>query len=93
MEQETSEREAPAGEWNGVVPAALRQVWRLIVLVVGVTVVGIGVAMIVLPGPAFVVIPAGLGILATEFLWARRLLERVKRSIDFERFKEYARRE
>ena len=72
---------------------ALRQVWRLIVLVVGVTVVGIGVAMIVLPGPAFVVIPAGLGILATEFLWARRLLERVKRSIDFERFKEYARRE
>jgi uncharacterized protein (TIGR02611 family) len=93
MQQETSEREAPTGEWNGVVPAALRQVWRLIVLVVGVTVVGIGVAMIVLPGPAFVVIPAGLGILATEFLWARRLLERVKRSIDFERFREYARRE
>jgi hypothetical protein len=32
------------------------------------------VALIVLPGPAFLVIPAGLAILATEFLWARRLL-------------------
>lgn len=37
-----------------------------------------GVALIVLPGPAFIVIPAGLAILATEFLWARRLLKQVK---------------
>lgn len=99
MEQETPEQVAgtpEAGEttdWNGVVPAALRQVWRVIVLVVGVTVVAVGVAMIVLPGPAFVVIPAGLGILATEFLWARRLLDRVKRKIDFQRFRDYARRD
>ena len=56
---------------------ALRQARRLIVLVVGTTVLLVGVAMIVLPGPAFVVIPAGLAILATEFVWARRLLERV----------------
>jgi hypothetical protein len=34
--------------------------------------------MIVLPGPAFIVIPAGLAILATEFLWARKLLDSVK---------------
>ena len=34
--------------------------------------------MIVLPGPAFVVIPLGLGILAVEFRWARRLLDRVR---------------
>ena len=34
--------------------------------------------MIVLPGPAVVVIPAGLAILATEFLWARRALRRCK---------------
>jgi hypothetical protein len=33
-----------------------------------------------LPGPAFIVIPLGLAILATEFLWARRLLHRVKES-------------
>ena len=56
----------------------VRAAWRSIVLVVGGTVVAIGVAMIVLPGPAFIVIPAGLGILATEFLWARRLLVRVR---------------
>lgn len=72
---------------NGGVPGALRQVWRLIVLVVGGTVLGLGIAMIVLPGPAIVVIPAGLAILASEFLWARRLLERVRVRIDFERFR------
>ena len=38
----------------------------------------LGIAMIALPGPAVVVIPAGLAILATEFLWARRALRRCK---------------
>ena len=33
-----------------------------------------GLAMLVLPGPAFVVIPAALAILAIEFVWARRWL-------------------
>ncbi|MGE5683290.1 MAG: PGPGW domain-containing protein [Bacillota bacterium] len=56
----------------------LKQAKRIIVGVVGVTVTLIGIAMIVLPGPAFIVIPAGLAILATEFLWARRLLDTVK---------------
>ena len=37
-----------------------------------------GVLMIVLPGPAFVVIPAGLAVLAVEFAWARRLLRRAR---------------
>jgi tellurite resistance protein TerC len=55
-----------------------RGAWRLIVLVVGGTLLVIGVAMIVLPGPAFVVIPAGLAVLATEFVWARRLHVRVR---------------
>jgi hypothetical protein len=53
---------------------ALGAARKVAVLVVGVTVLVIGVALIVLPGPAFLVIPAGLAILATEFLWARRLL-------------------
>ncbi len=35
-----------------------------------------GIAMLVLPGPAFVVIPIGLAVLALEFTWAERLLER-----------------
>jgi len=57
---------------------ALRQARRLVILVVGLTVVAIGTAMIVLPGPAIVVIPIGLAILATEFVWARRLLDNLK---------------
>jgi hypothetical protein len=36
----------------------------------------------VLPGPAVVVIPAGLAILATEFPWAHRLLHRVRRGLE-----------
>jgi tellurite resistance protein TerC len=59
--------------------ALFKWVKRAAILVIGLTVVLIGVAMIVLPGPAILVIPAGLAILATEFLWARRILERVKR--------------
>ena len=51
---------------------------RFIIGVIGLTVLAIGIAMIVLPGPAIVVIPLGLGILATEFVWARILLAKVK---------------
>jgi len=57
----------------------LRHARRFVVAVIGGTVVLIGVAMIVLPGPAVVVLPAGLAILATEFVWAERLLQRAKR--------------
>jgi tellurite resistance protein TerC len=41
-------------------------------------VLAIGVALIVLPGPAFVVIPLGLAILGLEFAWARLWLRNVK---------------
>jgi tellurite resistance protein TerC len=61
-----------------VMTRTLRQIKRVIVGIVGTTVLLIGVALLVLPGPAFIVIPLGLGILATEFLWARRLLSKVK---------------
>jgi tellurite resistance protein TerC len=47
-------------------------------MVVGFAVLAIGIAMIVLPGPAIIVIPAGLGILGLEFAWARRWLRRIK---------------
>jgi uncharacterized protein (TIGR02611 family) len=53
---------------------ALGAARKIAVAVAGTTVLVFGVALIVLPGPAFLVIPAGLAILATEFLWARRLL-------------------
>ena len=62
---------------------SLKQLKRLVVAVIGITILVIGIAMIVLPGPAIVVIPVGLGILATEFAWARRQLliaqERIQR--------------
>jgi len=53
-----------------------------VVLVLGLSVVAVGVVMLVTPGPAFVVIPAGLAILATEFYWARRLLQKVRHRIE-----------
>lgn len=57
------------------------QAKRLVVLIVGLSVLLVGLAMVVLPGPAFIVVPLGLAILATEFIWARRLLARLKREI------------
>ncbi|MBI5561006.1 MAG: PGPGW domain-containing protein [Deltaproteobacteria bacterium] len=57
---------------------ALKQIKKLIVAVVGFTVLLIGIAMIALPGPAFIVIPFGLAILATEFVWAKNLLQKAK---------------
>jgi len=53
---------------------------QLLVLLGPITaaVLGIGVVMLVTPGPAVVFIPLGLAILAIEFAWARRLLKRVR---------------
>jgi len=51
---------------------------KLVVAVVGGGVVLAGIAMLVLPGPAILVIPLGLAILATEFLWAKRWLKRAR---------------
>ena len=46
---------------------------------VGAAAVLIGIALLVLPGPVFVVIPVGLAILATEYAWARRRLIKARR--------------
>ena len=54
---------------------------RIVIAVVGATVVLLGVVMIVTPGPAFVVIPVGLAILSIEFSWARHWLKRLRESI------------
>ena len=55
-----------------------RKARKAAVFVIGGTVLLIGVALLVLPGPAFIVIPAGLAILALEFAWARRWLDKAK---------------
>jgi uncharacterized protein (TIGR02611 family) len=59
-----------------------RHARRVVVAVIGGTVLLLGVIMVVTPGPAFIVIPAGLAILATEFVWARRLLKRARAFIN-----------
>jgi len=47
---------------------------RVVIGVVGASIVAVGLVMLVVPGPAVVVIPIGLAVLALEFVWARRLL-------------------
>ena len=54
---------------------------RIVIAIVGATVVLLGVVMIVTPGPAFVVIPVGLAILSIEFTWARHWLKKLRESI------------
>lgn len=52
-----------------------RNAKRLLITVIGFTVLGAGIAMLALPGPGIVVILLGLAILATEFAWAERALD------------------
>jgi uncharacterized protein (TIGR02611 family) len=55
-----------------------RMAKRIAIGIVGGSVLIVGICMIVLPGPAFVVIPVGLGILGIEFAWARSWLKKAK---------------
>ena len=54
---------------------------RITIFVIGVTVMLVGIIMIVTPGPAFVVVPLGLAILAVEFAWARVWLKKLRAAI------------
>jgi uncharacterized protein (TIGR02611 family) len=52
--------------------------WRAIILVVGLTLLGLGLFFLLFPGPGWAVIIVGLIVLATEYAWAQRLLNPVK---------------
>ena len=54
---------------------------RIVIAVVGTTVLLIGVVMMVAPGPGLIVIPIGLAILSIEFAWARTWLKRLRESL------------
>ncbi|MEY2545570.1 MAG: hypothetical protein QOG48_687 [Verrucomicrobiota bacterium] len=54
---------------------------KIVVGVIGGTVVLVGIILLITPGPAIVVIPIGLLILASEFAWARHVLRRGKRVV------------
>ena len=57
----------------------VEQVRRVFLIIAGFTLLMAGGVMLVTPGPGMVVIFFGLGLLAAEFVWARRLMERIKR--------------
>jgi uncharacterized protein (TIGR02611 family) len=57
----------------------LQQAKRFLKIVFGFTLLALGVVMIVTPGPGWLTILLALGVLAAEFVWARRLLDRLKR--------------
>ena len=59
-------------------PETVRQARRVIILVGGFTLVACGVIMLITPGPGSLLILGGLSVLAIEFVWARRLLKKVK---------------
>jgi tellurite resistance protein TerC len=61
--------------------ASYRQARKAVLLILGSSVLAVGIAMIFLPGPATLVMPLGLSILAIEFAWAGRWLVRVRETI------------
>ena len=56
-----------------------RQAKRVVILIVGSAIVLTGIVMIVLPGPAILVIPMGLAVLALEYAWAQLWLQRFRK--------------
>jgi drug/metabolite transporter (DMT)-like permease len=66
------------GSQNSTEPSAMQRTKRLLKIVLGFTLLVIGAAMLVLPGPGSLTIGLGLVVLAAEFIWARRLLKRLK---------------
>jgi uncharacterized protein (TIGR02611 family) len=57
----------------------VEQVRRIFLILAGFTLLLLGIIMIFTPGPGTPVILMGLGLLAAEFVWARRLMDRIKR--------------
>ncbi len=65
-------REKPAAEFG----------YRVVVAVIGLVVLAVGILAIPYPGPGWAIVFVGLGILATEFTWARRLLAYARERYD-----------
>jgi uncharacterized protein (TIGR02611 family) len=58
-----------------------RIVWRVAITVIGVAVIALGIVLLPLPGPGWLIIFGGLGILSTEYVWAARLLAWARRHV------------
>jgi len=74
---DTAPLKSPIAE-NELTQMTLRQFKRVITLVIGSTILLVGIAMLILPGPALIVIPIGLAILSKESMWARKWYEKFK---------------
>jgi len=61
---------------------SLEAPYRLGVGLVGGLVVAVGIVAIPLPGPGWLIVFAGLFVLATEFLWAERVLEYARHRVE-----------
>jgi uncharacterized protein (TIGR02611 family) len=57
---------------------SFQQAKRVVKILIGFTLLALGIVMIATPGPGWLTIMLALGILAAEFVWARRLLDRLK---------------
>ena len=68
----------PAESRRPVLIRSLQQAKRFLKILFGFTLLALGVLMIVTPGPGWLTIMLALGVLAAEFVWARRLLDRMK---------------
>jgi len=66
---------------NATLNITYRLARRIVIAVVGTTVLLLGVIMLVTPGPGLVIIPLGLAILSVEFAFARSWLKRIRRQI------------
>ena len=55
-----------------------KQIRKLVIFLIGISIVLIGCVLFFTPGPAIIVIPVGLAVLATEFIWAKKLLKKFK---------------
>lgn len=55
--------------------------WRVTVFVVGVTLMSLGVLLLVLPGPGWAMIAVGLVVLASEYMWAQKLLRPIRKKL------------
>ena len=89
--EEFADDERVEREWHDAVPLApIKVVWRFMARNgrrIGVTIVGFavllaGVALLVLPGPGWLLIFIGLGILSSEYVWAQRMLHVAKRKAE-----------
>jgi hypothetical protein len=73
-----AERDCPPVVRTTKMIKSLEQAKRYLKILFGFTLLAIGVVMIVTPGPGWVTIMLGLGVLAAEYVWARRLLDKLK---------------